>query len=870
MPHRASSPLGVEPFAEGGSVLTRLAKSVLGKPDTVKIPGVGEIGAHPIKEFEDVAAQFAKRYGNEYPIQRYPEFDEDRARQIAAAYDAMKHDPADPRVKRSYDALIDETMDQYRALSGTGAKFEFLKPGEGDPYAASPSLGYHDLITNGRLKVFPTDQGFGTLNDISDNPLLRRVGRVGDLDNATANDAFRVVHDALGHFGPGNPFFRHQGEERAWNAHSRSFSPDALPAATSETRGQNSWVNFGPHAEGNRGASGADTTYADQKTGLLPDWMYETPKYGEGGAVLKNARRFLIDPLRESFPGIYKNPNALIDDAKEHLVPDPGKEGPMYRLFGHTRDSLDELSQGDRRFDTITPALGVEHPVRLSGTADISPNVLTRRNAGRLSNIIGEALDDPQLRTTRSWYEMSPLYDRMNQLGTGDAAMKKLNNTMAVMSAGSDPRTEINRGFHANWLANEGRLDDFIRHGGTPDHERDSDFPDDLRSILGHAYHGSAQVPGLLESQFAGRPWPGQGRHKVPTYAAATDPVHPYSARPVADSHFNRILGYPDVATATTRAGREGVPTGTQYADIVPWFNKIAEGVDTRPRDAQALLWNVGGPQTGVRYIGPPKLEMIADYMDEVAKLRQIDPRKARDQLLSGEIGGAWDHGTEAPFARGGHVDDFDNAYQSQYYGEGGLVERLARAAKLGFDTSRPWYHSALSPIDQFEPHGKFMGRSGISGIHLVDSPEVASRYLDRYGDIDYKGDPFTKNIMPLYANPGRSLRLQPDERLQSSIQMGAPLPEGYTSPLSGMGYDSLRRMDAISRRGSVRHVDPGSPGSMTHEELVLNDPSRVRSIFDNFEDGYARGGSVDDDMLGYASMNLYDHGGLVSGYFRS
>ena len=682
---RVPSPIYEEPFQTGGPVLSRIAKSVLGKPDRVKIPGVGEIDAHPIREFEDVASSFARRYGNEYPIQQYPEFDEARAKKIAEAYELMKHDPLNPQVKRSYEALIDETMDQYRALEGTGAKFEFLKPGEGDPYAPSPSLGYHDLITNGRLKVFPTESGFGTLNDISDNPLLRRVGRVGDLENATANDAFRVVHDALGHFGPGNPFFRHKGEERAWNAHARSFSPEALGAATSETRGQNSWLNFGPYGEKNRTALGADTTFADQKTGLLPEWMYdpETRGYKDGGKVLKAARRFLIDPLRESYPGIYKDPDVLVREAREHLVPDPGKEGPMYRLFGHTRDSLDELSQGERRFDSITPFLGIEHPVRLSGTADISPNVLTRRNAGRISDIIGEALEDPQLRTTRSWYEMSPLYDRMSQIGTGDAAMKKLNNTMAVMSAGSDPRTEINRGFHANWLANEGRLDDFIRYGGTPDHERGSDFPDDLRSLMGHAYHGTAQVPGLLESQFAGRPWPGQGRHKVPTYAAATDPVHPYSARPVADSHFNRILGYPDVAPATTRAGREGVPTGTQYSDIVPWFNKIAEGVDTRPRDAQALLWNVGGPQTGVRYIGPPKLEMIADYMDEVARLRQIDPRKARDQLLSGEIGGAWDHGTKAPFARGGSVDDFDNAYQSQYYAQGGAVSPADEA--LGY-----------------------------------------------------------------------------------------------------------------------------------------------------------------------------------------
>jgi len=50
------------------------------------------------------------------------------------------------------------------------------------------------------------------------------------------------------------------------------YSPEARKAMTSETRGQNSWVNYGPHGETNRSASQGATKYADQKTGLLPDW----------------------------------------------------------------------------------------------------------------------------------------------------------------------------------------------------------------------------------------------------------------------------------------------------------------------------------------------------------------------------------------------------------------------------------------------------------------------------------------------------------------------------------------------------------------------------------------------------------------------
>lgn len=43
---------------------------------------------------------------------------------------------------------------------------------------------------------------------------------------------------------------------------------------TTETRGQNSWLNFGPYAEHNKNASARDTVYADQKVGLMPDWTW--------------------------------------------------------------------------------------------------------------------------------------------------------------------------------------------------------------------------------------------------------------------------------------------------------------------------------------------------------------------------------------------------------------------------------------------------------------------------------------------------------------------------------------------------------------------------------------------------------------------
>jgi hypothetical protein len=53
------------------------------------------------------------------------------------------------------------------------------------------------------------------------------------------------------------------------------YSPLARKAMASETRGQNSTVNSGMYADLNEGASGADTIYADQKIGLMPDWAVD-------------------------------------------------------------------------------------------------------------------------------------------------------------------------------------------------------------------------------------------------------------------------------------------------------------------------------------------------------------------------------------------------------------------------------------------------------------------------------------------------------------------------------------------------------------------------------------------------------------------
>ena len=249
-----------------------------GRPSDFSLPGGEKYESRSISPIEEAARSYMRSRGiDDTPLTQFPQFSEERAKFVAAAYDMMEHDPSNSAVKQAYDALISETMDQYNTLKNRGIDFKFMKEWMDDPYSASPALGYKDLVENGKLWVFPTDFGFGTnaAFDPSTNPLLTKVGKIGDKEDAVANDAFRVVHDTFGHFGSGNPYFRHKGEERAFLEHSRMYSPEARGAMASETRGQNSWLNFGPFGSSNRSALGADTQFADQKTGLLQPWAWE-------------------------------------------------------------------------------------------------------------------------------------------------------------------------------------------------------------------------------------------------------------------------------------------------------------------------------------------------------------------------------------------------------------------------------------------------------------------------------------------------------------------------------------------------------------------------------------------------------------------
>ena len=240
-----------------------------------KLPGSPKSQPGPFTTAHEAKNRYLEKAG--LPQRRQAEYvkvDEALATKIAEEYEKAEHKPTDPLVRESYDAMIKETLAQWQEIKATGLKVEFIKPGQANPYPEGPKQ-VHDDIRSGHMWVFPTDLGYG-MDDKgrTDNPMLEKVGeKVGDHD-MVANDVFRIVHDYFGHSLEGAGFGA-RGEENAWQAHVRMYSPLAARAMTAETRGQNSWVNYGPHGAANR-ANQKETVYAEQKITLLPEWVSNT------------------------------------------------------------------------------------------------------------------------------------------------------------------------------------------------------------------------------------------------------------------------------------------------------------------------------------------------------------------------------------------------------------------------------------------------------------------------------------------------------------------------------------------------------------------------------------------------------------------
>lgn len=188
------------------------------------------------QQFTQIAYNYISLFKDEFGL-TFPKmlgavinFNEETSKSICAAYSSLKIDNSENlEVRHAYLQLVKEVEAQYEYLvNEVKLKVTFI---ENDPYDNSEHM-IHDVQTNNHLKIFKGGEPHPFLDAKDDK-------------GVSATEKFRVVHDFFGHAVEGNQFGK-IGEEAAWIAHSKMFSPIAQTAMSTETRGQNSWVNNAP------------------------------------------------------------------------------------------------------------------------------------------------------------------------------------------------------------------------------------------------------------------------------------------------------------------------------------------------------------------------------------------------------------------------------------------------------------------------------------------------------------------------------------------------------------------------------------------------------------------------------------------------
>jgi hypothetical protein len=278
---------------------------------------------------------------------------------IAKVYDDAISDPTNPEVIAAYTKLSDEVEDQFdymtRDPSGPQIKVEFV---DKDPYQIngkpSSKLFMEDIVKNKRLQVYKTDPKQA-------HPILSN-----DI-----NDKFRAVHDFFGHAASGRGVAK-DGEEAAWISHSTMFTELARRAMTTETRGQNSWVNrYGK----------TPNDFAEQKAFLLPDAYVALPT--------EYAR---IENQVAATNGLIMRSVAVIENLNDRIFDRLGLVSSPLRSFEYTQKNFDAIRKArDQITDTEFVRPGTpSHREVLSTLGEIK----TRISGGARLNRITEDLEN--------------------------------------------------------------------------------------------------------------------------------------------------------------------------------------------------------------------------------------------------------------------------------------------------------------------------------------------------------------------------------------------------------------------------------------------------------------------------------------------
>lgn len=310
------------------------------------------------------------------------------AGEIADEYDRLISNPNDPQVIAAYKKLSEEVDDQFRFLTEEkGVKIDFV---DKDPYVKvidgrevpDAQAMMKDVMENNSLKVYKTA-------DDQVHPILSKE----------INDKFRAVHDFFGHAASGRSF-QGDGEEAAWISHSMMFSPLARRAMTTETRGQNSWVNK---------YSTDEKPFADQKAGLLPDAYVALPSEF---AALENVVAATNSLIGRSTAVLLSKADIILDDLGMVAQPLRGSE---YKPedFASIKKSLEKITDsefvrpGSAEHSTVLKTLDslknrIDGGTRLSNIAEDLIELITKlpgESANALSKVINTPTDATELLT---------------------------------------------------------------------------------------------------------------------------------------------------------------------------------------------------------------------------------------------------------------------------------------------------------------------------------------------------------------------------------------------------------------------------------------------------------------------------------------
>lgn len=307
--------------------------------------GIGKNGsptAHNAKE------TYRQKYGIEDRVGKvnYRDLvcDKERAKEISDAYDKLPMD--DPAAHEAYDQLASEIEQQYDFMvNDLGIKVEIV---DYDPYPTAREM-FNDVENNSTLKVLST-ASTGSHSYFSDE----------------TNDKFRAVHDYFGHAATGRGF-QQDGEEAAWVSHSSMFSKQAVSALTTETRGQNSWVN------------NHDSGFADQKTALLPEKYWSASESGYKFAT-PDVKKYNEEQARDD-RGRWTSGggDTQVSDHAEAVA------GMWTQIMTNTSDpEVNEIARNTLASDGATWA-SRDDDVRAQVKADIAKDLLKNENLQNVS-----------------------------------------------------------------------------------------------------------------------------------------------------------------------------------------------------------------------------------------------------------------------------------------------------------------------------------------------------------------------------------------------------------------------------------------------------------------------------------------------------